>query len=280
MDGRLWYLRRLNTYKTEKPYHINLPARALGCHWQTNEVSQEQGDIRIEDIRGREEHFSLDTNGFQVLRAAWNGLNHDDPDAVRRGYYHTIECLLEDRLGARFAKAFTHDIRRREASFPALPRGTGRSPQPIQGVHVGMFTGSVMNKPDFTPRWAKEKLRMLFGDEQAQDILRHKWQVLKYIDKAIGEASMWLMTSNSVWRPLFGPLQDWPLALCDYSSIDPWRDLEPSDNIYTHLITETYNVYYHPQHRWYFLGDMQPEELLIFKSYDSSASNGTARGTS
>ena len=88
-----------------------------------------------------------------------------------------------------------------------------------------------------------------------------------------------LIITNSVWRPLFGPLQDWPLGLCDYSSIDPQRDLVPSDNIYTHVVTETYNVYHHHSHRWYFLGDMKPNELLVFKSYDSMAAEANARGT-
>ena len=88
------------------------------------------------------------------------------------------------------------------------------------------------------------------------------------------------MVTNSVWRPLFGPLQDWPLGLCDYSSIDPQRDLIPSDNIYTHLVTETYNVYHHKSHRWYFLGDMKPNELFVFKSFDTAVAEGNSRGIS
>lgn len=100
---------------------------------------------------------------------------------------------------------------------------------------------------------------MLFSLEEAQEIMQHRWQVL------------------NVWRPLFGPLQDWPLGLCDYSSIDPQRDLVPSDNIYTHLVTETYNVYHDNCHRWYFLGDMKPDELLVFKSFDTMAAEGNAR---
>ena len=87
-----------------------------------------------------------------------------------------------------------------------------------------------------------------------------------------------LMNTDSVWKPLFGPLQDWPLGLCDYLSIDPQRDLVPSDNIYTHLVTETYNVYHNNRHRWYFLGDMKPDELLVFKSFDTKMAGGNARG--
>ncbi|KAM0803107.1 hypothetical protein BDR22DRAFT_802241 [Usnea florida] len=248
-NAKLWYLKPLDLYQAEKPYHINLPSQALGSHAQSNEVSHEYPGIRIKSLRGLENEFTLDRNGFQIFQDVDCGNDYfDDPDAVRRDYYPTIERLLKEKLGAQSAIAFTHDVRRREPQFPALPRGTGRSPQPIQGVHV-----------DLTPRWAEQKLRMLFTAEESLEILQRRWQVL------------------NVWRPLFGPLQDWPLALCDYPSIDPQRDLVPSDNIYTHIVTETYNVYHHNSHRWYFLGDMKPNELLVFKSYDSMAAEANAR---
>lgn len=263
-NARLWYLKRLDLYQTEKPYHINLPANALGRHAQSNEVSQEYAGIRIKSLRGFENDFNLDKNGFQIFEdidcgddADWSTHSasaaptsdvYADPDIVRKKYYPAIERLLKKKLGAQMTKAFTHDVRRREPQFPALPRGTGTSPQPVQGVHV-----------DLTPRWAEEKLHMLFPAEQTWGIMQHRWQVL------------------NVWRPLFGPLQDWPLGLCDYSSINPQRDLVPSDNIYTHIVTETYNVYHDNAHRWYFLGDMKPNELLVFKSFDTMAAEGNAR---
>ncbi len=84
----------------------------------------------------------------------------------------------------------------------------------------------------------------------------------------------------SVWRPLFGPLGDWPLGLLDSSSLDPEADLVPSDNVYTHLVTETYNVFYQKYHRWYYLEDMMPKELLVFKSYDSGSAKNISKGAS
>ena len=36
----------------------------------------------------------------------------------------------------------------------------------------------------------------------------------------------------SVWKPLKGPVQDWPLAMCDPRSIKPETDLEPCDLVY------------------------------------------------
>ncbi len=37
--------------------------------------------------------------------------------------------------------------------------------------------------------------------------------------------------SSSAWRPLIGPLYDWPLAVLDATSVDSHRDLVASDNV-------------------------------------------------
>ena len=119
-------MKPLDLYQTEKPYHINLPANALKRHAQSNEVSQEYTGIRIKNLRGFENDFTLDKNGFQVFKDADCSLDSDlsthsasaapapimysDPDVVRKKYYPAIERLLKEKLGAQCAKAFTHDV--------------------------------------------------------------------------------------------------------------------------------------------------------------------------
>lgn len=125
-NARLWYLEPLQLYLTEKPYHINLPAIALGGHAQSNEVSREYAQIRIEDLRGSGNDFTLHKNGFQIFQdtnwaddpdrsthsgsAALLSGFYEDPDSVRKYYYPAIENLLKEKLGAKSAKAFTHDV--------------------------------------------------------------------------------------------------------------------------------------------------------------------------
>ena len=125
-NAKLWYLKPLDLYQAEKPYHINLPSEALGTHAQSNEVSHEYPGIRIKSLRGLENDFTLDRNGFQIFQdidcgdsSNWSSHNvsaapspddFDDPDAVRRIYYPTIERLLKEKLGAQSARAFTHDV--------------------------------------------------------------------------------------------------------------------------------------------------------------------------
>jgi len=74
---------------------------------------------------------------------------------------------------------------------------------------------------------------------------------------------------RSIWRPLFGPLKDWPLGVCDFRSVDVARDLIASDNILPHVVGETYNVLHNKRHQWYYLEEQMPNEILMFKSFDS-----------
>lgn len=97
----------------------------------------------------------------------------------------------------------------------------------------------------------------------------------------ISSVSMYRLTSlqleltyqcccDSVWRPLKGPLEDYPLGVCDYSSVDPEKDYEPSDDVYeNHGVDENYLVYRRTGHKWYYLRSQMPTEMLLFRLYDS-----------
>ena len=79
----------------------------------------------------------------------------------------------------------------------------------------------------------------------------------------------------NLWRPLHGPVQDAPLAVCDALSVAQ-EDLLASDLVYRDRIGETYSVTYNPAHRWFYLSAMTPDEVLLLKCYDSST-DGRAR---
>ena len=74
---------------------------------------------------------------------------------------------------------------------------------------------------------------------------------------------------DSAWRPLRGPLNDWPLGLCDASSVDFEKDTMPGDIVYRNWSTENLQVHYHEDQRWYYLPEQMPSEVLIFKSAES-----------
>ncbi|KAJ4302794.1 hypothetical protein N0V90_001685 [Kalmusia sp. IMI 367209] len=84
---------------------------------------------------------------------------------------------------------------------------------------------------------------------------------------------------NSVWHPQRGPLFDYPLAVCDTSTVDFEADTMAADLVTEHEITETVEVQYNAKQRWYYLAQQQPDELLLFKNVDSREQAGVPPGT-
>lgn len=55
----------------------------------------------------------------------------------------------------------------------------------------------------------------------------------------------------SVWRPLHGPNDDYPLALCDLATVDQQQDLEIADYVTPKLNREHCLLYENEKHRWW-----------------------------
>ncbi|MEU7056920.1 CmcJ/NvfI family oxidoreductase [Streptomyces sp. NPDC046197] len=77
----------------------------------------------------------------------------------------------------------------------------------------------------------------------------------------------------NVWRPLIEPVRNFPLALCDYRSVDPLADLVPTRLDFPTWLRdrENYSVRHNPRHRWYYWGSLAPDEATLFKCYDSAS---------
>ena len=73
----------------------------------------------------------------------------------------------------------------------------------------------------------------------------------------------------SVWKPLRGPLNDWPLGIWDAHSVNWRNDIMAGDVVYENFATENLQIMYNPDHKWYYLPDQTTSEALIFKSADS-----------
>jgi cephamycin C biosynthesis protein len=81
----------------------------------------------------------------------------------------------------------------------------------------------------------------------------------------------------NVWRPLLHPVRNFPLAMCDFRTLDPATDLVVTRLRFPAWLKdrENYSVKFNPSHRWYYWGSLSPDEALVFKCYDS-ASRGLA----
>jgi hypothetical protein len=203
----------------------------------------ETHQVPIYDLRGVVPEAALDREGFALLRHASAVQNFYDEDEVLKQYYPEAERLIAEATGASRVYIFDHTVRRRVRG--ADDRAAGLPRQPATRVHV-----------DHTAKSGPQRVRDFFGDE-AEALLRGRVQVI------------------NLWRPIRGPLRDAPLAVCDARSVAP-RDLVPSDLVYQNRVGETYAVTFNPEHQWFYVPDMQPNEALLLKCFDS-ATDGRAR---
>ena len=218
LTAKLHYLKRGD----EKPtfYRIEPPPGVP----QWNGIDDER-EVTIEDVRGRESEFSLDRNGFSLVNAPTAVANFYDSEEIKRVYYPEVEQLLRDAVGASRVYIFDHNVR--NASVPGLA-------PPSRQVHN-----------DHTVNSAPRRVRDHLGAE-ADELLKHRFGIV------------------NVWRPLRGPVLDSPLALCDARSFTD-DDLIPSDLVYAHVRGETSRVEYKPNHRWYYFSERQTDAALVIR---------------
>lgn len=119
VTATFWYLKPLELYQTGKPYHINIPASTLPVGLQLNQVSEAYHGIMVENNRGKEQEFTLDRNGFQILREGdGGGASKEGGEAslsrclgyVKARYRPEVERFLKEKLGADMAVAFAHEV--------------------------------------------------------------------------------------------------------------------------------------------------------------------------
>jgi hypothetical protein len=205
--------------------------------------THEAHTVAIHDARPLASEISLDREGFAVLHQQSAVRDFWDEDEVRRVYYPEVQRVLAEVTGASKVFIFDHTLRRRVKGAVDWSREAPR--QPATRVHV-----------DHTADSGPQRVRDFFGDE-AVALLRGRVQVI------------------NLWRPIRGPLRDAPLAVCDAESVAP-GDLVASDLVYQHRVGETYGVTFNPSHRWFYVPQMQPDEALLLKCFDS-ATDGRAR---
>lgn len=192
-------------------------------------------NVPIRNAREAGENFSLDRQGFELRHSPVRTDDLYDDAKVTGAYYAEVEALVRDATGASRVRVFDHTIR----SNAAGRKGTTGVRGPARRVHN-----------DYTLTSGPQRVRDLFPPDEAQQLLGRRFAIV------------------NVWRPIRGPLQEAPLALCDASSTVE-SDFHVSQLIYPSRAGETYGVAFSPRHRWFYFPDMSRDEALLFKCYDS-----------
>lgn len=203
--------------------------------------------VAIADLRPLAKRFTLDRQGFALLRRPIAVTDLYDDEAVASLYIPEVEALLRRELGASRVIAF--DTTRRSDSKDGAANPDGQR-GPATRVHV-----------DYTVKSGPQRLRDLLGESEAERLLRRGTRVAQV----------------NVWRPIRGPVQRAPLALADATTLRA-KDLVATDQVFPDRTGEIYHLAYHPAQRWYYAPQMTPDEVLLIKGWDS-LDDGRARFT-
>lgn len=237
------YLRWRDLYKVEKPFQIfiNIPddatdKRSTNLEWETHQVN-------IQDARGSECDFTLDNYGFVFRRYPSDFNCFTDRRLVEDKYFPEIEQILRSELQG-LDKIFIFDWRLRRSKHEITQDVIDLNDptnylKPSGSVHVDQSPAAVLNR-----------IRLQFPDD-AGKLLKGRVRIL------------------NVWRPIKYTVEDWPLTLCDGSTLSS-SDLVECDHIRRHYQGSTLYLLPNPKQKWYYLSKQHPDEVTIFKNFDSS----------
>lgn len=197
----------------------------------------------IFDGRTIGERLTLDRQGFALVHHPTAIVNFYDEAEVRAIYYPEVERLVRQATGAVRVLVFDHNVR----CAPMAQQGLNGAREPVRFAHN-----------DYTAKSGPQRVRDLTGDE-AEALLKNRFAFI------------------NVWRPIRGPVEEAPLAVCDAQSMRP-ADFVPTDLKYRDRTGEVYSIAFNPEHRWFYFPRMRSDEALLLKCYDS-ATDGRARWT-
>ena len=198
----------------------------------------------VRNARTTMENFSLDKQGFELRQHGTSVVDFYDREEVKRVYYPEVERLLKAATGAAKVVIFDHQVR----CLPMAQRGERSAREYAKIVHN-----------DYTANSGPRRVRDHLPPAEAEELLKHRFAEI------------------NVWRPIRGPVESSPLAVCDARSIEP-EDFVPSDLVYPDKIGETYRFKHNPDHRWFYFPYLERTEAILLKCYDSKE-DGRARFT-
>jgi len=201
----------------------------------------------IRNGRPVSDQFTLDRNGFAIVGHTSAVTDFTDRDEVDRVYTGEVAEFVKSHTGADRVAPLGWVLRR--SADPAA-----NASQPAAAlVHC-----------DFSVTGARGRAQAAYADR---------------FPDAPGFRRALL---TSVWRVFSPPPQDWPLALCDFTSVGPAEGLDNRlyfvdkipDDLYAEMPadapgTSGFEFHHNPAHHWWYFPDMTRDEILFFKFNDS-----------
>lgn len=229
--------------KSNKPTdHLVYPAKSSR---KTVRPEQEFHTMTIRDCRDVTEVLSLDKTGFELHLHKSETNDFYDEEEIRSHYYSEMQEFLKKKVGAEEVIVFDDNTR----SAVRAKAGQLGVREPTQSAHVDYTISS--------------------GPRRCMEILNDAGQS-RYRDNR--------MALINIWRPIVGPVEDWPLTVCDAQTTEQNDFVETNIHHFGEDDLENprhsgqvFSLQHNVAHQWYFASHMQPNEVLFLKGYDSLA---------
>ncbi len=221
---------------------VYIPSKGGGD--ETNHVGNfTMREVSVHDGRKDMPSSSLDVEGFQLVSQKTAVDDFYDDEQVNGMYHDEVKALLMEATGAVRIEIF--DDTRRTSSLERQREKNIREPADI--VHN-----------DYTAASGIKRMQDYFADSpgEADELLQRRFTIV------------------NVWRSIGGPVVDHPLVLCDSTTVRP-EDLVSVERRAEERIGELQVALYNPEHRWYYFPELQMDEALLFKTFDSETDGRT-----
>jgi hypothetical protein len=200
-------------------------------------------EVDVYNGRIEKPNSCLDVEGFKFIRQKTEVRDFYNDSEIQTTYHDEIRSLLLAITGATRVEIF--DDTRRSSSLSTQKERNVRDPADI--VHN-----------DYTARSGVKRLQDYFADDpdQAASVLQRRFAII------------------NVWRSIAGPIQNFPLVLCDASTVEP-EDLVSVERRAENRIGELQVAMQKPTQRWYYYPEMRMDEALLLKTFDSETDGRT-----
>ena len=210
------------------------------------EVTQYSGaseahTVEITDARRIGRGFTLDREGFQLAANPTRVKDFYDDVEVAQIYNSEVEAIVSAALGARRTVCFDHTRR--------------SSSDAIRTAHAARDPATIAHN-DYTDWSADKRLGEIMGAE-ATALKQRRFAIV------------------NTWRTIAGPVEHWPMAFCDATTTKPDKVLKVTRKT-DDRVGETMQALYDPAQKWFWFPHLQPDEILLIKTYDS-ATDGRPR---
>jgi len=201
--------------------------------------------MQILDGWSRAPAFSLDREGFELQEFEDAFDRFENAEVVRAEFYGPVAEFVRSLVGARRVLVFDHTIRSKANAEKQTAEHSTTQRAPVMVVHC-----------DYTPASGPMRVRQLLPEE-ADELLKRR------------------VAFYNLWKPLKRRVEEKPLAMCDVTSAAP-DDMLKMALRYRDREGEIFVMRYSAPHRWWYFPRMEPEHVLLLKTYESET-DGRAR---